>query len=69
MSRVRITFDGRGEVVEYELGPSDEECRRGWKAMMLAPTVEICGALLRGESVPVDKLRPEWVARLGRRLR
>jgi hypothetical protein len=40
---------------------SDDEAARGWKAMMLAPTLEICQALLRGESVPVDRLRPEWV--------
>ena len=41
---------------------SDDEARRGWKAMMLAPTLEIGQALLRGESVPLDQLRPDWVA-------
>jgi hypothetical protein len=40
---------------------SDEEARRGWKAMMLAPTLEICQELLRGESVPLDQLRRAWV--------
>jgi hypothetical protein len=69
LSRVRVTFDERGEVTEYELAPSDDECRRGWQAMMLAPTLEVCRALLHGESVPVDKLRAEWVARFGRRPR
>ena len=69
MSRVRVAFDERGEVTEYVLAPSDDEARRGWQAMMLAPTIAICQALLRGESVPVDELRPEWVKRLGRRPR
>ena len=40
---------------------SDEDAARGWRAMMLAPTLEICQALLRGESVPLDQLRPDWV--------
>jgi hypothetical protein len=48
---------------------------RLWKAIMLAPTttrpldyaVAVCNALLRRESVPVDELDPEWVARLGER--
>jgi hypothetical protein len=69
VNRVRVTFDEGGGVTEYELAPSAEECRRGWQAMTLAPTIEICQALLRGESVPADKLRVEWVARFGRRPR
>jgi hypothetical protein len=35
--------------------------------MMLAPSLAVGEALLRGESVPLDRLDPEWVARLGRR--
>lgn len=65
MSRVHLVFDERGEVVEYTLllvGPD-----RTWQAMVLAPNAEVCAALLRGESVPIDQLDPEWVARLGRR--
>ena len=31
----------------------EEQSRRIWRAMMLSPTVEVCDALLRGESVPV----------------
>lgn len=57
-------------------GPYDRESRleaeraasRIWRAMMLAPRVEVCEALLRGESVPVASLDSEWVARFGRRL-
>jgi len=30
--------------------------RAWWVAMMLAPSLEVCEALLRGESVPVDRL-------------
>jgi len=43
------------------------ELRAVWKAMMLAPTLEVCEALLRGESVPLEQLDPEWVKRFGRR--
>lgn len=62
--RVEGAFE-HGEVVEYELLPPAEETRRIWRAMMLAPTVEICDALLRGESVPISKLNPDWVKRFG----
>lgn len=34
---------------------------------MLSPSLDICEALLRGESVPVDRLDPEWVDRFGLR--
>jgi hypothetical protein len=33
--------------------------------MMLAPSIEVCEALLRGESVPLDRLDPVWVRRFG----
>jgi hypothetical protein len=69
VSRAHVIFDPWGEVTDYVLGPPAEDARRGWRAMMLAPTIEICQALLRGESVPVDELRPEWVKRFGRRPR
>jgi hypothetical protein len=42
-----------------------EAANRAWRAMMLAPSLEICAALLRGESV--DRLDAEWVARFGLR--
>jgi hypothetical protein len=38
-----------------------------YRAIMLAPTLAICEALLRGETVPLSKLDQEWVRRLGRR--
>jgi hypothetical protein len=36
-----------------------------WRAFMLAPSIEVCEALLRGESVPLDRLDPVWVRRFG----
>jgi hypothetical protein len=33
--------------------------------MMLSPSIEVCEALLRGESVPVSRLDPLWVQRFG----
>jgi hypothetical protein len=40
---------------------------RIWRAIMLAPSLEVCEALLRAESVPVDHLDAEWVKRFGMR--
>jgi len=40
---------------------------RFWRGVMLAPRIEIAAALLRGESVPVEKLDSEWVRRFGQR--
>ena len=37
--------------------------------MMLAPTIEICRALLRGERIPWRQLRPEQAGRFGLRRR
>lgn len=36
---------------------------------MLAPRIEICEALLRGETVPLSDLDPVWVERYGLKLR
>jgi hypothetical protein len=38
-----------------------------WQAMMLAPRIEICEALLCGESVPIARLDQRWVSRFGLR--
>lgn len=47
--------------------PERHEWRRFWKALMLARDVETLEALLDGESVPEDRLDPDWMARFGRR--
>jgi hypothetical protein len=44
---------------------TNDELRRLGKAVMLAPTLAICEALLRGERVPIDKLDPHYVALYG----
>jgi len=40
---------------------------RLWRAIMLAPDLETLDALLAGEAVPLNRLDPEWVRRLGLR--
>jgi hypothetical protein len=45
---------------------SGEALQRLWVAVMLAPTLELVEALLRGEDVPVDRLDREWLRRFGR---
>jgi len=47
--------------------PEAAAWRAFWRALVLAPSVEILEALLRGEGVPLDRLDAEWVQRLGRR--
>ena len=69
MSRVRIRFDDRGEVAQYALAPSDEQARRGLRAMALAPPgrLDVYEALLRGEQVPLEQLDPAGLTRHGLR--
>lgn len=45
------------------------EARRGIRAWLLAPTLELYQALMRGEEVPLERLNPEAVARYGLRQR
>jgi hypothetical protein len=58
-----------------ESTPTDDDSneramtQRIFRAMMLAPTVEICDALIKGEHVPIEQLDAEWVERFGRRPR
>jgi hypothetical protein len=54
------------EVVRLLAKAERQRLQRIWKAMMLAPTLEVCEALLRGESVPLECLDGEWEARFGR---
>lgn len=35
------------------------------KCVRLAPNLETCEALMRGEKVPMSRLDPEWVRRYG----
>jgi hypothetical protein len=45
--------------------PERHALRRFWAALVLAEDVETFEALLNGESVPLDRLDPDWVDRLG----
>jgi len=55
------------EAAERRRVREDAEYRIGFKAMMLAPTIELYHALLRGEDVPVELLNPEAVSKYGLR--
>lgn len=44
---------------------NDDAADEGWRAMMLAPDLPTCRALLRGEAVPVSRLDPRWLAEFG----
>lgn len=65
--RIRVHFDDAGELTEYTLYPTPELEARAWRCFVLAPTIEIYEALLRGDKVPVHQLRPEGVRRLWKR--
>jgi hypothetical protein len=53
--------------LERDIRVAQEEAnRRAWRAMMLSGgDIEVWIALLRGESVPVDRLDAEWLVRFG----
>lgn len=55
------------EVIALEQALEDARLRRLWKAIMLAPDIRTCEALLRHEPVPTNRLDPAWVHRFGRR--
>ncbi len=65
------TLENARAVVEAEESAAQsiqsQRGRRLWRAIVLATSLEVVEALLRGESVPLGRLDPEWVARLGRR--
>lgn len=52
-----------GEAPTLPGSPADKL----WRAIVLAPTLPICVALLTGEHVPLNTLDPLWVRRLGLR--
>lgn len=47
--------------------PTDAAYRRLWRAIMLSPNITVCEALLRGETVPRNRLDAAWARRFGRR--
>jgi hypothetical protein len=55
------------EVVELEQRARLDSNRRAWKAIRLAPTIEVFEALVRRESVPIAQLDQSWVRRFGLR--
>lgn len=55
------------ECGPWALHEPGTDVARLYRAVMLAPTVHVCEALLRGEHVPVSDLDPESVRRLSGR--
>jgi hypothetical protein len=51
-------------AVDVERWP---DSARVWRIFLLAPSIAIAEALLRGERVPVSRLDPVWVRRFGLR--
>jgi hypothetical protein len=39
--------------------------QHAWVAVCLSPSLEVCEALLRGESLPTKRLDPGWMRRFG----
>lgn len=50
-------------LVRWRTSSEARASRRLWRAVVLAPTLEVCEALLAGESVPVDRLDSHALAR------
>lgn len=62
-----IELDAAISGLAYEASSraTDADGERLYRAFMLAPDIRTAEALLRGETVPLDRLRGEWVARFG----
>jgi hypothetical protein len=70
-----LAVNGSGsyrELRDLQASVQGEMERRGsanaqriWRAMMVAPTLEICMALLEGQAVPQERLDPVWLERFG----
>jgi hypothetical protein len=52
-------------IRETDTANLDWDTQRIWRAMVLAPTIEIFEALLADEPVPVTALDPLWAKRFG----
>jgi hypothetical protein len=62
-----VTVELDTELVRELARPERRALQDFWRALMLARDVDTFEALLAGESVPLERLEPEWVERFGRR--
>jgi hypothetical protein len=51
--------------LQCDMRVDQADTRRLWRAVVLAPSLEVCEALLRGQDVPRSQLDPLWARRLG----
>jgi hypothetical protein len=49
----------------YLVDLTPQQTRDLWKALVLAPTVEVCEALINAQDVPRSALDPTWAKRFG----
>lgn len=52
-------------ILERHRAHQDRESQEFHKALRLAPNIQVCEALLRGEPVPRSQLDPLWAKRYG----
>jgi len=52
-------------LVKYRDSKARRESLALIKAVRLAPSLEVCEALLRGERIPVSRFVPEWAKAYG----
>jgi hypothetical protein len=64
LANAREAVDHDPMRVASESGES-RAWRQFWRAVVLSPSLEVCEALVAGESVPLDRLDPEWSRRFG----
>jgi len=56
------------DIVDYlrpDTGTDQRDTRKLWRALMLAPNLEVLEALLQGQPVPRSRLDPTWARRFG----
>ena len=52
-------------LAKYRDSKERRESLLAMKCVRLAPRLEVCEALMRGEKVPTSRLDPEWAKRYG----
>lgn len=61
----RLLYALEPVLAKYRDSKKRRESLHLHKALRLAPSLEMCEALLRGEKVPVSKLDPRWARAYG----
>lgn len=61
----RLLYALEPVLAKYRDTKERREAQEILKAVRLAPSLEVCEALLRGEKVPISRFDPQWARKYG----